>query len=140
MRKQLTVLLFLFLVAAILSGCDGNTSPDLAPAKPPGNPTFCERDEEGRLYLYVKNQGNAPASSSAVEVEFFITPGATQKIRAQGVTGPLGVGETSSSTIYVDIPPGCFNPDCNFNITVDILDEVQEANEQNNTVEASCLG
>lgn len=142
MRQQILKLAFFVLVTAVaLSGCEpGPAGPDLVPVKAPGNPTFCESDETGNLRIYVKNQGDAEAPSSEVEVEFFLAPGQSQKVRAQGATGPLKAGETSTAVISVEIPASCFNPDCSFKITVDILSEVKETNEQNNSVQGTCIG
>ncbi len=133
------LLLFGLLAAVALSGCVEGT--DLVPAKAPGNPTFCERDQAGYLFLYVKNQGNADAPSSAVEVQFLnVRPGYSPKVRAQGITGPLLAGKTSTSVISVKIPEFCFKPDCTFIITVDIVNEVKETNEQNNSIQGACIG
>ncbi len=145
MSQQLQKMTFLILVTiAVLSGCVNGgsppTGPDLVPVKAPGNPTFCQRDQTGSLQIYVKNQGNVEAASSEVEVEFSMAPGQKQKVRAQGATGPLKAGETTTSSINVDIPKGCFNPDCGFTIMVDILDNVKETNENNNLVEGVCIG
>ena len=138
MCTQIFTLLLFGLLAAALSGCAG---PDLVPVRAPGNPTFCERDPTGDLLIYVKNQGNADAPSSEVEVQFLnVKPGYSPKVRAQGVTGPLQAGKTSNSVISVKIPDGCFNPDCDFIITVDIVNEVKETNEQNNSVQGACIG
>jgi hypothetical protein len=144
MRHQISKLAFFVLVTAVaLSGCGypGSEGPDLVPANAPGNPTFCERDEAGDLRIYVKNQGDADAPSSEVEVQFFnVQPGVSPKVRAQGGTGPLAAGETSTAVISVEIPEDCFNPDCDFEISVDIVNEVKETDEQNNSVQGACIG
>jgi hypothetical protein len=40
----------------------------------------------------------------------------------------------------LSIPGACFNPDCDFKITVDSNGQVNESNEGNNTVSGNCLG
>ncbi|MFQ5569442.1 MAG: CARDB domain-containing protein [Rhodothermales bacterium] len=139
-----TRMVFFGLVGTLVLGGCGGPGPggvDLVPVQAPNNPTLCERDQAGNLLLYVKNQGTAEASSSAVEVQFMnVSPGYSPKVRAQGVTGPLQAGATSTSVISAAIPEGCFNPDCDFEITVDIVNEVQETNEQNNSIQGACVG
>ena len=140
-RQILRLALLVLVVAVTLSACPGPAGPDLVPAKAPGNPTFCETDGAGNLLLYVRNQGDAEASSSEVEVKFLnVRPGYSPVVRATGGTGPLKAGETSASVISAGIPEGCFNPDCDFVITVDIVNEVKETNEQNNSVQGACIG
>lgn len=109
--------------------------PDLVPVKAPGNPTFCERSG-GDLVVYVKNQGGAEAAGSEVEVKFSVAPGAFQHVR--GATGPISSGATD--TVYIPIPSGCFDSDCHFTITVDIVNVVQESNEANNSANGTCIG
>jgi hypothetical protein len=38
------------------------------------------------------------------------------------------------------IPGGCFNPDCDFRITVDAGAVVDESDEGNNTASGTCIG
>jgi subtilase family serine protease len=38
------------------------------------------------------------------------------------------------------IPPGCFDSDCEFRITVDVNNDVAESNEANNTADGVCIG
>ena len=49
----------------------------------------------------------------------------------------LGAGSTSEPIAF-GIPNGCFNPDCEFRLRVDINDDVKESNEGNNTSTGSC--
>lgn len=148
MHPQMLKLMFfgVLVLAVNLSGCKGTNSrpkgPDLVPVKALGDtsdPMFCERDEAGHILIYVKNQGNADAISSAVEVEFFLGQGVSVNIGGQQETGVLLQGGTSQP-ISVTIPDGCWNADCDFKITVDILNKVEETNEQNNSVEGRCIG
>ncbi|MHC4623976.1 MAG: CARDB domain-containing protein [Planctomycetota bacterium] len=109
--------------------------PDLVPVKAPGNPTFCEVSGSD-LVVYVKNQGNADAAGSEIEVRFSTDPGVFVKVR--GATGPISPGDTD--TDYIPIPAGCNGSDCHFTITVDIVNTVRESNESNNSVKGACIG
>jgi hypothetical protein len=42
--------------------------------------------------------------------------------------------------VEAEIPLGCFDPDCDFRITVDSKGVVKESDETNNTVGGRCLG
>ena len=53
-------------------------------------------------------------------------------------TPPLGVGALTD--LIFPIPPGCFNPNCEFRITVDANNQVSESNEGNNIAKGICLG
>ena len=94
---------------------------------------FCNRDDQGKLVVAVKNQGTADASASETKVSFFGFGAVSQ------TTPPLAVGD--SVNLFFTIPVGCFNPDCNFTITVDSNNQVDASSEQgNNTVEGGCIG
>jgi len=53
-------------------------------------------------------------------------------------TPPLAPG--ASVDLLFAIPPGCFDPNCEFQITVDVNNEVNESEEGNNVVKSACLG
>jgi hypothetical protein len=104
--------------------------PDLVPVPDP-ELGFCRR-KDGNLLVTVRNQGAGPAGPSMTQVDFlrhgtFSLP-----------TGALGPG--TSTDILFPIPVGCFDPDCEFRITVDVLDAVAESNEGNNQASGVCLG
>ena len=112
--------------------------PDLVPVPHP-NPGigFCNRviegPNQGKLVVTVKNQGTVDAPASVTTVEFI--PGGAVQI----ATPPIAAGAS------VDLPPltfpiGCFNPDCNFRITVDSGSQVNESNEGNNSASGTCIG
>jgi subtilase family serine protease len=42
--------------------------------------------------------------------------------------------------LFFQIPPGCFDPNCEFRITVDLNNEVNESDEGNNIAKGTCLG
>lgn len=141
MSQQMRWIVSLILLTTfVLSGCQPPAdAPDLVPIKAPGAATFCDTDEAGNLKVYVQNQGTADAPSSEVEVKFYMGSGVEKTVRGQGATGPISKGATA--TVLVPIPAGCFNPDCDFIITVDIVNEVKESNEQNNSsVQSTCVG
>ena len=104
--------------------------PDLIPV-PDANGSFCKR-QDLTLTVTVKNQGTSGAGPSVTEVDFF----AFGKVSMP--TPPLGLG--ASADVLFPIPPGCFNPDCEFRITVDANNQVSESNEGNNIAKGICLG
>jgi hypothetical protein len=131
MRRQTLILGFLIAVALI--GCAGI---DLLPIGRPdltGPPSFCKVDNQGRLIVTVKNQGNANARASTTTVEFF--PGGLFSLPTPAI--PAG-GTVDLAPL--NIPAGCYNPDCEFKITVDSNNQIKESNEGNNIANGSCLG
>jgi len=104
--------------------------PDLIPV-PDENGFFCRR-EESMLIVTVRNQGNAGAGPSTTEVDF----GTYGKIQLP--TPPLGPG--AEIDLKFPIPFGCFDPDCEFRITVDVNNQVDESDEGNNFASGTCLG
>jgi hypothetical protein len=107
--------------------------PDLVPVPDPQPGVgFCRRDDQGRLIVTVRNQGTSGAGPSLTEVDFFAF--GTVSL----LTPPLGPG--ASVDLLFPIPPGCFNPDCEFRITVDANNQVVESNEGNNFASGTCIG
>lgn len=104
--------------------------PDLVPV-PDDNGNFCTRDEN-RLLVRVCNHGTGPAGTSTTAVDFGPHGSVTVP------TPPLGAGQCT--VVRVPIPAGCFDPDCQFEITVNSSGNVQEANSSNNTARGVCLG
>jgi hypothetical protein len=107
--------------------------PDLVPVPDPRPRVgFCRLDQ-GRLTVTVRNEGAVPAGPSTTTVEFF--PGGAFPI----ATPALPAGGT------IDLPPvavprGCFNPDCDFRITVDSGGVLDEIREDNNRADGRCSG
>ena len=130
-------LVILVLTVMALVGCTPPTPlPDLIPANPPGMYGYCNVDDLNNLIVYVKNQGEADAIASSVKVQFYLTSGVQESSVS---VGPLLAGETKS--VSFAIPLGCFNPDCNFIITVDSGEDITESSELNNTVaNGICIG
>jgi subtilase family serine protease len=87
--------------------------------------------QDGKL-VTVKNQGLGHAQGSTTQVDFFA--------HGQVSVPTPSLGPNASTDLLVDIPPGCFDPDCNFRITVDVDGVVAESNEGNNIADGICLG
>lgn len=136
MKKNLAWTLFMItiMLTGILffNGCDLDIRPDLVPANPGNWVGFCDIDNSGRLVVHIKNQGLETAESSYVEVDFASFGDFVKLVPA------IPAGNTA--TVTFNIPSGCFNPDCGFEITVDIYDEVDESNELNNSEIGNCIG
>jgi hypothetical protein len=109
---------------------DPQKRPDLVPV-PNANGQFCRL--RGRdLVVTVRNQGAGNAGPSQTRVDFgsfgaFDLP-----------TGGLAPG--ASTDVYVAVPSGCFNPDCDFRIRADGGGAVTETDEGNNDAAGICLG
>ncbi len=110
-------------------GGGGTDRPDLVPR--PGPNGFCRR-EDGVLIVTVCNQGSAPAGPSTTTVDF---PG-HDSVSVPTPAIPAG----GCVDIKADIPVGCFDPDCEFRITVDSAGVVTESDETNNTATGRCIG
>ena len=135
-RKALLFAALGVLLIVALTGCRFE-KPDLIPFS--STVQFCDLDGGGNLLVRVKNVGAGVSPNVHIQVVFFLSGGATKAERPALGTGALNPGQTSLA-IPVPIPPGCYNPDCDFRITVDALNEAKESDEGNNTVDGSCLG
>ena len=132
-RNNLLSLMILLILAGtlIMGGCAPETpKPDLIPVNPEGWDNFCDRYRDGELKVHIKNQGDAPAGSSYVQVSYGQYGELVEPVPA------LAAGETV--TILFPMYSGCFDPVCEFEITVDVYDEVDESNELNNTQTGKC--
>ena len=108
--------------------------PDLVPVpNPEPGIGFCELNDQNRLVVTVKNQGDADAAASTTMVEFF--PGGSLSL----LTPPIPAGG-SVNLPPLDIPAACYNPDCNFRITVDANNEIIESDKDNNVASGICIG
>ena len=105
-------------------------APDLIPIPDPKG-SFCRR-KDSTLTVTVKNQGDSAAGPSTTQVDFLVFGKVSQP------TPALAPG--ASVDLTFQIPPGCFNPDCEFVITVDVNNEVDESDEGNNIAKSACLG
>lgn len=104
--------------------------PDLIPV-PDENGSFCRR-RDGNLIVTVRNQGAFGSGPSTTVVDF----GAYGTVAMP--TPALAAG--ASVDLAFPIPLGCFDPDCDFRITVDANNNVAESDEGNNTAFGTCLG
>jgi len=105
---------------------------DLIPVpNPDPSINFCIRNGL-KLSVTVRNQGTGDAPASVTRVDF--SPGGNVSVPTPAI--PAG----GSVIVIVQMPAGCFSPDCNFRITVDSAAQVSESNEGNNTGSGSCIG
>jgi hypothetical protein len=105
--------------------------PDLIPV-PDEQGFFCKIEDGQTLIVTVQNQGAAGAGPSATEVDF----GSHGKV----VKPTPALGPGASVDLEFPIPRGCFDPDCQFRITVDANNEIVESDESNNFASGTCLG
>lgn len=108
--------------------------PDLIPVPDPEPGVgFCRRDDQGRLLVTVRNQGTGDAPASTTTVHF--VPGGSFDVPTPAIAAGGSVDLPP-----IPIPAPCFNPDCNFRITVDSKNEVVESDEGNNFASGTCIG
>jgi subtilase family serine protease len=138
MKSKIFISFFVILILTVMTlvGClPQDPLPDLVPTNPPGMVGYCNVDDSNNLIVYVENQGEADALTSMVQVRFDCTSG-VQEFSAS--VGTLAVGETKS--VSFAIPSACWDPDCNFIITVDSGGDILESDGTNNTVSGTCVG
>ena len=104
--------------------------PDLVPV-PNEKGLFC-KTLDANLVVTVKNQGTAPAGASMTKVDFG---------KYGSVTKPTPSLDSGKSVdLLFQFPFGCFDSDCEFEITVDAGKNVIESNDANNTAIGKCVG
>ncbi len=133
--------------------------PDLVPLAPATSShpegDFCRGriDPQGRLHVFVYNQGAGIAGPSQTQVFFRVPPDVpVQKSCGAGcaqvdVATP-GLNSPGIIDLVIGIPEGCFGsafgPDdinnCQFKIAVDATNAVMESNELNNNAGGACQG
>ena len=122
-------------VGAACSGGVGDERPaDLAPVSAHaslGILAFCDTADNAGLRVTVANTGQVAAEAALVVV--FEPP----EIRGAHLSS---IDAGLSGTVTLPMPPGCFNPDCDFEIFVDPLDDVAESDEGNNHATGRCIG
>ncbi|MEW5909463.1 MAG: CARDB domain-containing protein [Thermodesulfobacteriota bacterium] len=91
----------------------------------------CTRNSQGELIVRVKNQGTVAAGASVAQVEFF--PGGAFDVQIPSIDA----GSTAEGVVLV--PSECWNPDCDFQIKVDVSNQVNEADEGNNSASSACI-
>lgn len=130
-------------MAGVMSGCMSSRpfyeGPDLMPLKPldlSGPDGFCNLAGDRtslRLGLSVQNIGEGDSLPSITTIEFF--PGGSVQLPTPPVPGGDAI-----DLMPVAIPPACFDPDCEFRITVNWRNEVNESGgEGNNEADGRCL-
>ena len=140
-----------FAAATIVAGCHGGgpspdvvlVSPDLVPVSIDdalGRIGFCQRSSAVPFTVTVKNQGNQEAPESIVQIEFFPGGSRIADVFGPGPNGSLPPG-VAWDVQFLDAPlAACFNPDCDFRITVDSTGQIAESNEANNAADGRCIG
>ena len=130
-------------LVSVMSGCLSprpfHEGPDLTPLKPlrlSGPDGFCDLSgdrESPQLGVSVENIGDGESPASVTAIEFF--PGGSVQLHTPAL--PAG---GSIHRMPVAIPLACFDPDCEFRITVDWRNEVNESGgEGNNEADGRCL-
>jgi hypothetical protein len=109
---------------------------DLLPVSPPGSALFCKA-VSGKLsaVIRVRNVGSGFAPASITRVNF-------SSLGSVDLPTPGILPDGFVDLGPVSLPEGCFNPDCNFIITVDAIDSVDEGvfGETHNIATGSCIG
>ncbi len=130
------LILLVFTGIFLLSGCTPKA--DLIPVNPNGLAGFCDLVNSSvatyygsELRVNIKNQGDSPAESSYVLVDWGF---------ANTIEPVPAIPAGNTVSILIEIPQGCFNPDCGFTIIVDYNDDVNESNEMNNSQIGNCIG
>ena len=108
----------------------GGRLPDLRPVAPAATGFCTVRD--GKLWVRVANAGPGSAGPSTTQVDF----GRYGQVSL--ATSPLANGDHQD--FLVEIPDGCFDSDCDFDIEVDTGGSVSEADETNNRATGKCIG
>ena len=130
-------------MATVVSGCMSSRpfyeGADLIPLKPSGlsgSEGFCylAGDRESpQLIVSVQNVGEGESPASLTSIDFF--PGGSVQLHTPAIAGGDWIDLPP-----VAIPPACFNPDCEFSITVDWGNDINESGgEGNNEVAGRCL-
>lgn len=111
-------------------------SPDLI-AVPDGSfggpDAYCDMTSVPQLRIIIQNQGQGNAPASITRVRF--SPGGIMDIP----TAPLQSAQRTALAPIL-IPAACFDPDCDFTITVDSRAQVNETTgEENNVTDGRCI-
>ncbi len=119
---------------------EGREPADLVPEPEPEFNSFCRRNDDGDLVVRVRNQSNQPVLTSTTTRVVF----SRQDI--QSADAPPIPGGGFADLIF-DIPGGCFDPDCEFTLSVDADLEIEESHgpeidnhEINNIEFGRCIG
>ena len=113
------------------------TAPPVRPSAPPPPPDYEPPVIGNRLIVQVKNNSTSDVPSSLTRVRFFWA-GAGEHIE-EIPTPPIGAVEMLSLP-SIPFPSLCFDPDCDFEISVDAGTSIDEDDETNNSVVGMCPG
>lgn len=133
MNRQMLALAFFSFIGLVLTSC--LLGPDLVPERRPdsqGEEGFCRRNE-GNLVVRVRNQTNEDVFDQSTTIVVF-SPGGPKS----ATTAPMPGG--SMTDVIFEVPSACFNPDCDFTITVDANSDITESREDNNVADGICIG
>lgn len=119
----------LVIAAAVIIGCRADLLP-VGWGSQPGPYKFCMKDVNDDLVIVIKNKGSVDAPQSTTKVDFL--PGGAFSLPTPGI--PAG----DSIDLRVTIPETCFQPECQFRITADADNQVNESNEANNVADGKC--
>jgi hypothetical protein len=98
-----------------------------------GPDAYCDMTGVPQLRIVIQNQAEGTAPSSITRVKF--SPGGTVDVP----TAPLGSAQRLILN-PIRIPPACFDPDCDFTITVDAKAQINETTgEENNVTQGRCI-
>src|SRR5262245_14413150 len=103
--------------------------PDLIPRET--KPNYCERDDQGRLIVTIRNQGEAAAPASTTRVVI------NNRETVERATPPLAVGQEAALE-PIPMPPAGEGT-LPFTIMADVTESVSEMNEPNNKAYGGCL-
>lgn len=121
-------------VGIVPLGCN---DPNLQPQA--DDPAYCDR-QDGLLLITVANPSNVAADPSVTRVEFRDAQNGSVIVRTD-ISTPA-ISALGEAQFTAPIPTGCSAAglSCHFTITVDVLDDITEAFEEDNAVNGECLG
>ena len=139
-RRVALAMFYSFWMILMAGGCItpeiSSEGPDLI-AVPDGSfggpDAFCDTTTVPQLRIVIQNQGQGNAPASMTRVTF--SPGGIKDIP----TLPL---QSAQRTMLapVPIPAACFDPDCDFTISVDSTAQINESSgEENNVTDGRCI-
>jgi len=149
---QKVAVVMVLVLSSVLLGCQP-TGPDALPVRPEGAVAaphgFCNLEPVtatgdpgapvigNKLIVLVRNDSARDLPPSSTRIRFSWSESGEQDVDIP--TPLIGPGRTVPLR-SVEFPSLCFDPDCDFEITVDANEEIDEANEANNNVTGMCLG
>jgi hypothetical protein len=109
--------------------------PDLVPVPVEESGGFCRLNNAGQLVVKVENRGNVDAPECVTEVRF-------KGIEEPSILPTPAIPAGEARELELEIPQDCFKVDtnavCEFTITVDVNNQVDELDKANNIVSGGC--